>query len=195
MTEAPPPDQRLPCGRDPLDVVDRARAGHSDDHELGCPYCQAEIDAAGRSLSLASDLAALDSDVVVPPTLLPAVMRGVWSELRRSTDISLPAVDGGITVSDRAIVSVLNSVLDGLDLMHVHTCRVLISEPDSDTARTAPQLAVEVRAAAAYNTDVPVIAEQARSLVAETLHRQFALAAVAIDIDIIDVFVPGEPVD
>ena len=174
---------RLECGRDALDTVDRARAGRSDAHMLGCPFCQAAVAAAGLTGDAASDLAAADAEITVPPTLLPNVMRGVWAELRRTTDIPLDTPTGTTFVTDRAVVAMVQARLDESTDLIIHTCHV-------DFAGGPGRLAIRASAAGPYGSDLPDVARRARTAVVEELWTQFGLRAEPVDIDIVDVYLP-----
>ncbi|MET3807799.1 hypothetical protein ABIB25_004826 [Nakamurella sp. UYEF19] len=178
----------MPCGRDPLEVVDRARLGRMNAHMRTCPYCQAMITADLPAGSAATSLR--DESVQAPDTLLPAVMSTVWSELRPGRNIPLPAVNGSAFATEQAVTSMLEHDLDRLPDFVVHLCSVEApdDEPEPVEPRTAPALRIEVRAAAAYAVDLAALANRARGVAAETLLHQFGLVAETIDINFVDVY-------
>lgn len=178
----------MPCGRDPLTVADRARAGQTDPHEQSCPYCQAAIAEAGLTLQAAQELAAQPVDV--PPTLLPAVMRTVWSELRPSATIDLPVPGGGAVVTTLAITAALRHDLDQLPGLTVRSCRADAADPPGRDDTGAPLLAIRITASAAWPTELPALASRARQLVNGALETQFGLHAASIDIDFTDLDLP-----
>ncbi|MGD0555221.1 MAG: hypothetical protein ABSA93_09610 [Streptosporangiaceae bacterium] len=178
----------MPCGQDPLTVADRARAGQTDAHEQACPYCQAAIAEAGLTLRAAQELAAQAVDV--PPTLLPAVMRTVWSELRPSATIDLPVPSGGAVVTTLAITAALRHDLDQLPGLTVRSCRADAAGPPSHDGTGAPLLAIRITATATWPTELPALASEARRLVSGTLQAQFGLDAASIDINFTDLDFP-----
>ena len=194
MSTPNPPDgtdRSLDCGRDPIEVVDRARSGRSTSHEQGCPFCQAAIEADGVARTAATELVAAERENRVPDTLLPNIMSSVWSDLRRSTMIPLATDTGSAFVADHTIAAVIEYALDQLTDLRIHTCaaRLMPAEPNPVSAPAAAgTIAIEVTAAAAYNTDVRAVATQVRELARSTVAEQFGWAAEPVDIDIVDVY-------
>ena len=184
-TPTPPegPADRLACGRDPVEVVDRARAGRSSAHERDCAHCQAAIDADRLARTAAAELTEAERQQPVPETLLTNVMSSVWSDLRRSTMVPLATDAGSAFVADHTIAAVIEHALDQLADLQLHTCSAQLAGPGT--------IAIEVTAAAAYNTDVRAVASQARDLARRTVAEQFGWTSEPIDIDIVDVYVPG----
>ncbi len=186
-----PPDA-LPCGRDPVEVLDRARTGRTDQHSSTCPYCLAIIGADEPARLVARNVRA--EPVQVPDTLLPAVMRTVWSELRPGREIPLPAGHGAAFATEQAVTSMVEHDLDLLDDLMVHLCTLEFSadsddEPGDDEQPVAPPgIRLEVRAAAAYSADIPELAALVRAQAATTLLAQFGLIAASIDIHFVDVY-------
>jgi hypothetical protein len=178
----------LPCGRDPLTVADHARMGQTDAHEQECPYCRATIAEAGVTLRAAQELAAQPVDA--PPTLLPAVMRTVWTELRPSATIDLPVPGGGAVVTTLAITAALRHDLDQVPGMTVRSCRADATGPPRPAGTGSPWLAIRVTATATWPAKLPALASQARRLVTSTLSIQFGLRAASIDINFTDLDLP-----
>ena len=186
-------DRTLECGRDPIEVADRARAGRSTGHESTCPYCQAAIDADSIARTAAAEFAAVERQNPVPPTLLPNIMRSVWSDLRRSTMIPLTTDTGSAFIADHTIAAVIEFALDQLTDLRIHTCaaHLIAAEPNPESAPAAiGSIAIAVTAAAAYNADVRAVADQARDIARRTVTEQFGWAAEPIDIEIVDVYLP-----
>ena len=177
----------LDCGRDPVDVVDRARAGRTSAHEGSCPYCRAVIDADGVARTAAGAYVDSELDHPVPDTLLPNVMSTVWADLRRSTMIPLggdPADEPGTAfVADHTVAAVIEHALDELTQFQIQTCSARADGP--------AVVAIEITAAASYNTDVRAVAARARDIVRSTAAEQFGWTAEPIDIEIVDVYVSG----
>jgi hypothetical protein len=182
----------LPCGRDPITVADHARSGHPDDHERACPHCQSATHSAELTQRAARDLAA--QPVHVPPTLLPKIMRRVWSELRPTGVIPLASdgADGDTNIAIRALVDALRYNLDRLDDLTVHTCRVDATGNAAGNG-ASPALTVQLAVSATHTPDLPRLAIQCRRQVAETLHQQFGLHAARVDVDFVDLDPPTGP--
>ena len=178
----------LPCGRDPLTEADQARMGQTGAHEQECPYCRATIAEAGVTLRAAQELAAQPVDA--PPTLLPAVMRTVWTELRPSAIIDLPVAGGGAVVTTLAVSAALLHDLDQVPGMTVRSCRADATDPPRPAGTGSPWLAIRVAATATWPTELPALASQARRLITSTLRTQFGLHAASIDINFTDLDLP-----
>ena len=186
MSTPPPPEgpaDRLACGRDPVEVVDRARAGRSSAHERDCPHCQEAIDADRVARTAAAELTEAERQQPVPGTLLANVMGSVWSDLRRTAMVPLATDAGSAFVADHTVAAVIEYALDELTDLQIHTCSAHLADAGS--------IAIEVTAAAAYNTDVRAVATRARELARRTVAEQFGWRAEPVDIDIVDVYLPG----
>ena len=182
----------LPCGRDPLEVVDDALAGRRDPHVDECRYCRTAIADARGQQSIADDLRS--SATPAPSSLLPSVMTSVWSELRAGQDVPLPST-GTSFASELALSSAIQHDLDVLQDIEIQLCRARVQDTQDDPVAppvNAPLLHVEVTAAAAYPADLLALAETVRSTAARTLTVQFGLVAVAIDVDIVDLYDSAE---
>ena len=201
-------DQRsdlLPCGRDPLQVMDQARGGQIDAHSRDCTYCMAAIAGDEQQRRYAQDLQAEPVDV--PDTLLPSVMRTVWSELRPGRRVPLLVSQGTAFATELAITSLMQQALEQLPDLDVHTCRLHFADDPADAAdvtavdqllrqvsddETAADIRVEVRAAAGYRSELAVLADTAREAVAATLLTQFGLRPAGIDVSFVDVYDMGD---
>lgn len=184
------PDLLLPCGRDPIDVVDAARNGRSDAHERDCPYCREAVAADRDQRRIADELRAAETPA--PDTLLPSVMATVWAELRPGKQIPLPT-DRPSYVTELAAGTLLQHVLEELPRLEIRLCEVRLADPDPDDAGTgAPLLDVTVTAAAAYPADLAELAADIRRATRSTLDAQFRLTARTVDVSFDDVFDPRE---
>ena len=180
----------LPCGRDPLDVIDAELAGRRDPHVANCVHCQGVLDGVAVQERIANELRSAASPA--PPTLLPSVMATVWAELRPGREIPLPTETSSFA-SELAVTSALQFALEKLPHLEIQVCRVRLADTDETTATGAgPLLNVEVTAAAAYQTDLLALADSIRSHSTNTLAAQFGLAAAVIDVDITDLYDPRE---
>ena len=138
-----------------------------------------------------SELAAQPAEV--PPTLLPAVMRTVWAELRPSPLITLPIPGGGAAVTTLAVTGALRYGLDQIPGLTVRSCQAATGAAGYGTADIPPPLAIQVTATAAWPSELPALAAQARRLVSATLQSQFGLQPASIDITFTDLDLPDSP--
>ena len=189
LDTAPEP---LPCGRDPLEVIDRSRRGRADAHTRTCEFCQAVIRTDSDAEQIRDTLR--DQPIQPPETLLPAVMRTVWSELRPGRNIPLQATHGAAFATEQAITTLLSDELDRLPNFLVHTCRLHVQEEEAEGSTAArseplsPALRIEVTAAAAYAVDLNELGDSARAAVVAALWAQFELVAGSVDISFVDIY-------
>ncbi len=183
-------DTILPCGRDPLEVADHARAGRLDEHERSCPYCQSAAAEAGLVRRAAGELAGAPVDA--PATLLPGIMRTVWAELRSTDTVALPVTGGGVLVTTLAIAAALRHALDDLPELTIHSCSADTADQPSPEAHGAPEVSVHITATATYPAQLPGLAGTCRQLTADTLQTQFGLRPHRVDIDFIDLDLPED---
>lgn len=195
---------RLPCGRDPIDVVDDARSGRSDEHERSCSYCQGAIDSADTAVRGAAALRAHENDIAVPETLLAGVMRTVWSELRRGSMLPLDVPGGAAFVASHVVTATVEAALEQLPDLQVYTCSVSIRGAPADDdagddttagaatngdATTAAPFLLAITAAGAYGVQLMALADRARTHVGAVLDSEFGWTGAAVDIDLVDLFV------
>lgn len=182
----------LPCGRDPLEIVDAALAGRSDPHVDDCSYCRKAIADERGQHSIADDLR--DSATSAPTTLLPSVMSTVWAELRPGRQVPLSSI-GTAFATELALSSAVQHDLDLLPDLEIQVCRARLQDRDEAPVEPpvdGPLLHVDVTAAAAYPADLLALADAVRARAAKTLTVQFGLSAVAIDVDIVDLYESAE---
>lgn len=122
------PPETLSCGRDPMAVLDAARADTVDDHSRTCPFCQAVV--RGDLLAERGADRIRSEPAIVPDTLLPRIMSTVWSELRPGHTLPVPTRYGTAFATERAAVSLLQDDLDRMPDFQVHLCRI---HQDDDT--------------------------------------------------------------
>lgn len=181
MTEPSP--TTLPCGRDAVDVAEHAAAGRLDEHERGCPHCQAVVATAALSARMGAEAATVHDDVEPPRDLVPAVMRSVRTELRTARQIPVPSEHGAAFVTDHVVTTVLRDALDRSGGLVVSSCRVEVLSGSG--------LGVRVEAFGRYLDDLTVGAAAARDLVVATLQRDFGLVATdGIDVAVVDLIGP-----
>jgi hypothetical protein len=203
--------ERLACGRDAAAVWDDTEAGRLDEHERGCPYCQAvTVDAAG----LAADAAGLAAeDIEPPPSLLERVMSVVHAELR--TDYLLLASREGPARLDRAAAAaVLRQAADQMIGVRARSCRITppgghppttTTEEEGEEAQQAPELGaatdqpagavVAISITVVYGADLPSTAARVQQLVTTAADRLLGLPVDRVDVTVADVFEPPATTD
>ncbi|MDQ2847962.1 MAG: hypothetical protein M3Y77_16785 [Actinomycetota bacterium] len=186
----------LRCGRDPLDVIDAARAGSTDAHIDACPHCQAAIAADHQHRQAAEEFRSAASPA--PDTLLPSVMATVWTELRPGRQIPV-ATAGASFVTQLAINTLLQHQLDELPDLEIQLCQIQLGADDPvpetiEPAALQPPLTVEITAAAAYRADLHVLADLIRHRIQQTLSTQFRLSPRSVDVSFVDLLdTPSTP--
>src|SRR6201990_1286320 len=122
---------QLPCGQDAALLWEHVTAGELNEHELGCPHCQAASEGFRALREATGDLA--EADVVPPWDLTERIMRAVRTERRR--DAFIPVAETGlgpIRVAAQAAAVVVRCAADKADGVIARSCAVeqLAGEPD-----------------------------------------------------------------
>ncbi|WP_405059576.1 hypothetical protein OG474_43555 [Kribbella sp. NBC_01505] len=121
----------LPCGHSVEDVWDDMEADRITDHALNCPHCT----TARASLDeLTEATRALIDDPATPPAgFLDKIMTAVRADLSLGQTIRLPSPTARVDISTYALAAMLRYVVDGVDGICAHECRVEVS-PDNSGA-------------------------------------------------------------
>jgi hypothetical protein len=114
--------ERLPCGRDPLDVWDHAAAGRRPTHEQTCPYCQGVI--AEYEVLVEPTRAWKVAEVDPPTALLERVMAIVRSSLRARTYLPLASPYGPVQLDAATAAAVLRWAVDQVEGARARSCRI-----------------------------------------------------------------------
>jgi hypothetical protein len=173
---------RLPCGQDAAVLWEHATAGELDEHELGCPHCQAASEGFRALREATGDLA--EADVVPPWDLTERIMRAVRTERRR--DAFLPVAETGlgpIRVATQAAAVVMRFAADQAPGVAARSCRVeqLADEPDS---RCVVRLDLTLR----YGTDGMAAVARVRELVTAAARELAGFEAARIDLTVVDIW-------
>jgi hypothetical protein len=93
----------LACGRDAVQVWDRAATGRCSAHDRDCPHCQSV--AADQRLLAAAITALAEETLEPPPSLIEQVMSAVLAELRPAQYLPLPTQRGQAPIDRLAAAS------------------------------------------------------------------------------------------
>ena len=173
---------RLPCGRDAAVLWEHLSAGGLDEHELGCPHCQAASEGFRALREATGDLA--EADVAPPRDLTERIMRAVRTERRR--DVFLPVAETGlgpIRVATQAAAVVVRFAADQVPGVAARSCTVeqLAGEPDG-------WCAVRLDLTLRYGTDGMAAAARVRELVAAAARELAGFEAARVDITVVDIW-------
>jgi uncharacterized alkaline shock family protein YloU len=183
---------RLGCGRG-IDEVWASINQPPTAHESGCVQCR----TARASLSrLAEATRTLRDNDAEDPSLQPhhavkdAIMNLARAEVRRGSLLPVyRAEQGGITISEQAITSVIWFGADALPGVRARRCRV---HPVPDTAETrsagTADIAVNLRIAVASGTDIPGTAELLRERIISMITAHVGLNVGTINITVEDFY-------
>lgn len=171
----------LPCGRSVEQVWEDLEAGRTSAHAVDCPHCTTAR-ASLEQLAEATRLLVVDPGEP-PPGLLDRIMTAVRAELAHAEKIPLPASSGGVDISALALAAVLRFVVDGVDGLRAHRCRI---ELDPDTVHTVRVfMSVSLR----YGSGQVAALDEARRRVRAALSARIGLALQTLDVEVSDVWI------
>jgi uncharacterized alkaline shock family protein YloU len=173
---------RLPCGHDAAVLWEHVGAGQLDEHELGCPHCQAAAEGFRALREATGDLAG--SDPAPPGDLTERIMRAVRTERRR--DAALPVAETGlgpIRIAAQAAAVVVRFAADQTPGVVSRSCTVeqLDGQPDG---RCVVRLDVTLR----YGLDGRAAVDRLRELITAAARDLAGFEAARIDVTIVDVW-------
>ncbi|WP_426977768.1 hypothetical protein ACQCSU_01050 [Pseudarthrobacter sp. O4] len=184
---------RLGCGRS-IDEVWATISQPPTAHENGCAQCRTARASLAKLAEAARTLRDNDAE---DPSLQPhhavkdAIMNLARAEVRRGNRLPVyRSGQGGITISEQAITSVIWFGADALAGVRARRCRV---HPDPDTADdTRPagtaDISVNLRIAVASDTDIPGTAELLRQRIISMITAHVGLNAGAVNITVEDFY-------
>ena len=184
---------RLGCGRS----IDEAWVTINQPptaHENGCVQCQT---ARASLTKLAEATRTLRDDDAEDATLRPqhavkdAIMNVARAEVRRGRLLPVyQAGQGGISISEQAITSVIWFGADALPGVRARRCRVHTALETADDPRSAgtADISVNLRIAVASGTEIPGTAEQLRQRIISMITAHVGLNAGAINITVEDFY-------
>lgn len=171
-------EDRLDCGRDVADLVEQVADGHAtgrDEHQAGCPHCQAALTEIALHWSPVRD--AVIEPVPVPAGLLAAITARVRT-LAGTGRYAVRQTERGVTriatwVLERAVARATARV-PGVSGVVGRVVTVLAN------ASGRPLVSVQVSLTGRYGAPLPAVAEAVRDAVR-------AAVGVDVEIDRIDV--------
>ena len=211
--------ERLACGAssdDLLEQVSAGRAGDLDEHQAGCPHCQAALAEYDRLWAPVREVA--DTEVIAPGSVLREALRRIRSAAADPTYGTIDGPDGALRVAARVVVVVARETAQDIDGVRVVLGRLLTAgtapEPGTVPADSIPSTrpegsgegpaqpsgarvvagvsgrstAVEVVLAADYGTDLLELGERIRVEVTHQVRRLTGLEPVVVSVRIDDVF-------
>ncbi|MGY4541290.1 hypothetical protein ACVWY0_001199 [Arthrobacter sp. UYNi723] len=184
---------RLGCGRG-IDEVWASINQPPTAHENGCVQCRT---ARASLAKLAEATGTLRDNDAEDPSLQPhhgvkdAIMNLARAEVRRGSRLPVfRAEQGGITISEQAITSVIWSGADALPGVRARRCRVHPAPGTADDPRSdgTADIAVNLRIAVASGTDIPGTAELLRQRIISMITEHVGLNAGAVNITVEDFY-------
>jgi len=172
----------LPCGQDAAQLWEDVTAGQLDEHELGCPHCQAASEGFRALRETTGDLA--ETDVVPPRDLTERIMRAVRTERRRDAFLAVAGTElGPIRVATQAAAVLMRFAADQAPGVAARSCRVeqLAGEPDG-------WCAVRLDLTLRYGTDAMAAVARVRELVTTAARELAGFEAARIDVTVVDIW-------
>ncbi|MBT2538737.1 Asp23/Gls24 family envelope stress response protein [Arthrobacter sp. ISL-69] len=189
-------DETIPslgCGRS-IDEVWATINQPPTAHENGCAQCRtaraslAKLAKAARTLR---DNDAEDASLRPHHAIKDAIMNLARAEVRRGRRLPVYRADqGGITISEQAITSVIWFGADALAGVRARRCRVHPDPATADDPRPAGTagISVNLRIAVASGTDIPGTAELLRQRIISMITAHVGLNAGAVNITVEDLY-------
>jgi uncharacterized alkaline shock family protein YloU len=177
---------QLPCGQDAAVLWEHVTAGDLDEHELGCPHCQAAAEGFRALREATGDLtgAGAGADVAPPRDLTERIMRAVRTERRR--DAFLPVAETGlgpIRVAAQAAAVVVRFAADQVPGIAARSC-IVEQLADGPDGWCAVRLDLTLR----YGTDGMAAVARVRELVEAAARELAGFEAARIDITVVDIW-------
>jgi hypothetical protein len=173
---------QLPCGQDAVVLWEHVTAGELDEHELGCPHCQAAAEGFRALREATGDLA--EADLAPPRDLTERIMRAVRTERRRDAFLAVAETGLGlIRVATQAAAVVMRFAADQAPGVTARSCLVeqLAGEPDG-------WCAVRLDLTLRYGTDGLAAVARVRELVAAAARELAGFETARIDVTVVDIW-------
>jgi hypothetical protein len=171
----------LPCGRSVEDVWEEMETGRATAHSLDCPHCTTVRTSLGE---LAEATRALIDDPAEPPAgFLDKIMTAVRADLKLGQTVPLPSLTAQVDISTYALAAVLRYVVDGVDGIRAHQCRIQVSPTSPESVRVWMSVALR------FGSGQAAALEEARRRVAAALPDRIGLALENLDFEVVDVWI------
>lgn len=178
---------RLGCGT-AIDEIWESIDQPPNEHQAGCPQCQAARASLQQLVEMTQDLRSQD---VEAPSERPsdrvklAVMRVAKAEVRRGRRLTVVEdSDGGIEISEQTLAAVVRFACDTVPGVHARRCQVMLDS----TGATSRAVAVMVRVALHSQIDMGSTTAQVRTRVRAVLSAQAGLQAERVDVLVEDLY-------
>lgn len=169
----------LACGRDAIEVWDRAEAdADRDAHELACAHCTVTIADAQGLNRVVHRLAA--QQVTPPASVLDRVMGAVLAELRPHDVVMLDSPHGPAAISRFAAAAVLRRTVDEMSGVRARSCRI------EQLPKAGGAVVVRITVVARYGVDLASVTARVRQMVAVAGEQVLGVAVRQVDIEVVD---------
>jgi len=172
---------RLACGRSVEQVWEEMEAGSVSAHAAGCPHCstaRASLDQLVEATRLL-----IDDPVRPPPGLLDRIMAAARADLTHGVPIPLPSPAGDVDISAHALAAVLRFVIDSVDGLRAHRCRIELAPDAQHTVRV--WMSVSLR----FGVEQDIALAEARRRAGAALSTRIGLALDILDFEVADVWI------
>lgn len=184
---------RLGCGRSIDDAWSTIQQPPTA-HENGCIHCRtarASLAKLAEATHTLREDDAEDASLQPQHTVKDAIMSVARAEVRRGNLLPVYRADqGGISISEQAITSVIWFGADALPGVRARRCRVRPALETADDPRPAGTAAilVNLRIAVASGTEIPGTAEQLRQRIISMVTAHVGLNVGAVNITVEDFY-------
>jgi hypothetical protein len=174
-------DYRLPCGRTVEAVWADLEADRVTAHGLDCPHCT----TTRASLSQLAEATRLlvDDPAELPAGMLDTIMAAVRADLSLAHTIELPTGAAYVDISFHALAAVLRYVVDGVDGVRAHECRIEPVPHEPGTVRV--WMSVSLR----FGSGRVAALGEARRRVAVALPERIGLRLDTLDFEVADIWI------
>lgn len=178
-------DYLLPCGQTVETVWADLETGRVTAHGLDCPHCT----TTRASLSQLAEATRLlvDDAAELPAGMLDTIMAAVRADLSLTRTIELPTRAAYVDISFHALAAVLRYVVDGVDGVRAHECRV---EPAPDQPGHEPgTVRVWMSVSLRFGSGRVAALDDARRRVATALPERIGLQLDTLDFEVADIWI------
>ncbi|GAA1114715.1 hypothetical protein GCM10009630_10140 [Kribbella jejuensis] len=181
-------DYELPCGQTVDAVWDDLRADRVTAHGLDCPHCTTT--RAGLSQLAEATKLLVEDQTELPANLVDSIMTAVRADLRLARTIQLPpelpTATGYVDISFHALAAVLRYVVDGVDGIRAHECRI---DPAADQSGAPGTIRVWMSVSLRFGSGRVAALAEARRRVASALPQRIGLQLDSLDFEVADVWI------
>lgn len=182
---SPDDDYRLPCGQTVEAVWADLEADRVTAHGLDCPHCTTT--RAGLSQLAEATTLLVDDPVDLPAGMVDTIMAAVRADLSLTRTIELPTSEAYVDISFHALAAVLRYVVDGVDGVRAHECRI---EPvPEQSGHASGTVRVWMSVSLGFGSGRVAALDEARRRVAAALPERIGLQLDTLDFEVADVWI------